>query len=76
MGADTLPESAQTMGRKKAEKKTTMLRVYEDFAEKVRQASGERGLTAADFCERFQTPCVEKAHREYIRNEAKKLAGE
>lgn len=76
MGAiDTLPERARTMGRKKGERKTVMVRAYEEFAEKVRQASAERGLTAAEFCERFLTPCVDKAHRDYIRAESKKLAG-
>ena len=63
------------MGRKKGERKTVMVRAYDKFAEKVKQASGERGLTAADFCDQFLTPCVEKAHRDYISREAKKLAG-
>jgi hypothetical protein len=52
-----------------------MVRTYEDFAEKVKQAAGERGLTAAEFCDRFLTPCAERAHRDYIRAESKKLEG-
>lgn len=64
------------MGRKKGERRTVMVRTYEDFAEKVKQASGERALTAAEFCDRFLLPCVEKAHREYIKNESRKLAEE
>lgn len=47
-----------------------------DFAEKLKQAAGERGMTAADFCDRFLSPCVEKAHRDYIKAESKKLAGD
>jgi hypothetical protein len=49
--------------------------VYEDFAEKVKQASGERGITAAEFGERFLTPCAERAHRDYINAESKRLEG-
>jgi hypothetical protein len=75
MAADTLVETPPGMGRKKGERKTVMLRAYEDFVEKVKQASGERGLTSADFLDRFLTPCVEKAHRDYIKAEAKKLGG-
>jgi len=76
MTTDTLLESPRTMGRKKGERRSVMIRAYEEFAEKVKQASGERGLTAADFCERFLTPCVEKAHRDYIKAESKKLGGD
>lgn len=68
-----LIERTQTMGRKKGEKKTVMVRAYEVFAEKVKRASAERGLTAAEFCDQFLTPCVERAHREYIKAESKKL---
>jgi hypothetical protein len=71
--AQTL-ESPPTMGRKKGERKTVMIRVYEEFAETVKQASGERGLTAAEFSEVFLAPCVDKAHRDYINAESKKLA--
>jgi hypothetical protein len=63
------------MGRKKGERKTVMVRIYERFAEQVKQAAGERGMTAADYCEVFLTPCVDKAHRDYIKAESKKLAG-
>lgn len=75
MGSNATLEAPRAMGRKKGERKTVMIRAYEDFAEQVKRAAGERGLTAADFCERFLTPCVDKAHREYITAEAKKLAG-
>lgn len=68
-----------TMGRKKSEgdlaPKGTMMRVSEAFAEKIKRASGERGLTATEFCDQFLTPCTDKAHREYIQAEAKRLAG-
>jgi hypothetical protein len=74
MTTATVMETARTMGRKKGERKTVMVRTYDEFAERVKQAAGERGLTAADFCDRFLTPCVERAHREYIRAEAMKLA--
>jgi hypothetical protein len=40
----------------------------------VLQAAGEWRLTAAEFCDRFLIPCVEKAHREYIKAESKKLS--
>jgi hypothetical protein len=63
------------MGRKKGERKTVMIRAYEDFAERLKQAAGERGLTSADFLDLFLAPCVEKAHRDYIKAESKKLAG-
>jgi len=63
------------MGRKKLERRTVMVRVYEEFAERVKQASGERGLTAAEFCEGFLSTCLDKAHRDYIRAESKKLGG-
>lgn len=29
----------------------------------------------ADFMDQFLTPCVDKAHREYIETEAKRLKG-
>jgi hypothetical protein len=64
------------MARKKLEAKTVMVRTYEAFAEKVKQASGERKMSAAEFCEQFLTTCVDKAHRDYIQREAKRLAGE
>jgi hypothetical protein len=66
-------EKPRKMGRKKGERDTGMMRVYDEFTEKVKQASGERGLTAADFCEQFLTPCLDKAHRDYITAEAKRL---
>jgi hypothetical protein len=68
-------ENSLTMGRKKGERRTVMVRTYEEFAEKVKQAAGERGMTAAEFCEVFLTPCADKAHRDYIRAESKKLSG-
>lgn len=70
-----LQEVPRTMGRKKIERRTVMIRVYEEFAEKVKRASGERGMSAADLCEQLLTPCVERAHREYIKTESKKLSG-
>jgi hypothetical protein len=73
MATKTLPEPTEAMGRKKGERKTVMIRTYEDFAEMVLQAAGERRLTAAEFCDRFLTPCVQKAHRDYIRAESRKL---
>lgn len=76
MATDTLLGSPRTMGRKKGERKTVMVRAYEEFADRVKQASGERGLTAAEFCDEFLTPCVDKAHRDYIKAEAKRLAGD
>lgn len=68
-----------TMGRKKSEgdpaPKGTMMRVSESFAEKIKRASGERGLSATEFCDEFLTSCIDKAHKEYIQQEAKRLAG-
>lgn len=74
MPVELAVEIPSKMGRKKGERRTVMVRAYEQFAEKVKQASGERGMTAADFCEVFLTPCVDKAHRDYIKAESKKLA--
>jgi hypothetical protein len=68
------PESPETMGRKKGERRTVMIRTYEDFAELVLQAAGERRQIAAEFCDRFLTLCVKKAHRDYIKAEWRKLS--
>jgi len=75
MATNTQMEAPRTMGRKKGERKTVMVRTYEGFAEKVKQAAGERGMTAAEFCDAHLSPCVERAHRDYIRAESKKLSG-
>jgi hypothetical protein len=69
-------KDSRPMGRKRGEKTSTMIRVYTDFADQVRQAAGERGMTVGEFLERFAGPSVAKAHKDYIRAEAKKLAGE
>jgi hypothetical protein len=76
MATETLPEKTRTMGRKKGERKTVMVRAYDDFAEQAKQAAAERGLTVAEFLNRFVIPCVEKAHRDYIQAEAKRLGGD
>ncbi len=76
MANDTLLENPRKMGRKKGTRKTVMVRAYEEFADLVNQAAGERRMTAADFCEKFLAPCAEKAHRDYIKAESKKLAGD
>ena len=75
LATDTRPEKSAAMGRKKGERKTVMVRAYDTFVEKVKQAAGERGLTAAEFCEQLLMPCVEKAHRDYIKAEARRLGG-
>jgi hypothetical protein len=74
--ATTVLEVPRKMGRKKGERQSTMVRVYKEFADKVKRASGERGMTAAEFCEQFLTPCAEKAHRDYIKAETKRIAGD
>lgn len=76
MAETSTAERPETMGRKKGEQQTVMVRAYKAFAEKVRQAAGERGMTSADFLDRFASACVEKAHRDYIKAESKKLGGE
>jgi hypothetical protein len=76
MAVSTLTKEPRGMGRKKRERKTGMIRVYDDFVAMVLQAAGERRLTAADFADQFLKPCLEKAHRDYIRVEAKRLGGE
>ena len=73
MATLTMAEPNESMGRKKRESKTVLMRASERFAEQVKQAAGERGLTAAEFCEQFLQPCVEKAHRDYIKAESKRL---
>jgi hypothetical protein len=75
MATRTLPEPTETMGRKKGERKSGMMRVYVEFLELVSQAAAERRITVAEFSERFLTPCADKAHRDYIKSEHKKLAG-
>jgi hypothetical protein len=75
MRTRTLLESPRTMGRKKSEQRTVMIRTTEGFAEMVKKAAGERGLTIAEFCDKFLTPCADRAHRDYIKAEAKRLSG-
>ncbi len=75
MAAVTVLENPPKMGRKKGERKTVLIRVYEDSAETINQAASERRLTVADFLESHAMSCIEKAHRDYIRAEAKKLDG-
>jgi hypothetical protein len=74
MASEVALEQAPDMGRKKSERETTLVRTYKEFAERLKQASGERGITAAEFCERFLMPCMEKAHSDYINAEARKIA--
>ena len=62
------------MGRKKANRKTVMIRAYEDFSAKLKQVSAERGLTAAEFCDQFFTIIIDESHRKYIEGESEKLA--
>lgn len=62
------------MGRKKGQRETGMVRVYREFAEQAKQAAGERGLTIAEFCDRFLMAPVAKIHHEYIASEAKRIA--
>jgi hypothetical protein len=61
------------MGRKRSERKTVMVRVYDDFAEKVRRAAGVHGLPIAKFCDRVLMPCIDAAHRNYIEAESRRL---
>ena len=68
-------EMPPKMGRKKGTRKTVMVRVYEETADLINQAAGERRLTAADFCEQYVIPCADKAHRDYIASESKRLGG-
>jgi hypothetical protein len=75
MASQLVLESPSEMGRKKSERKTVMIRAFEEFAEKVKQASAERGLSAAEFFEAILTPCVDKAHRDYIDAESRRLKG-
>ena len=70
------PKRSSQMGRKKGTRKTVMVRVYEETANLITQAAGERRLTAAEFCESFLTPCADKAHREYIKAEVERLKGQ
>jgi hypothetical protein len=76
MSTQVFREARPKMGRKKGSRKTVMLRVYEENAELILQFAGERRMTAADFLEKFLLPCGEKAHRDYIVSESKKLKGE
>ena len=61
------------MGRKKGTRATTLIRSYVEFAGQITQASAERGITVAEFCDRFLTTHVEAAHRDYIATESKRL---
>jgi hypothetical protein len=61
------------MGRKKGERSTVLIRIYEDNLEAIRQAAGERNLTIAELIDQHAMPCIAKAHRDYIKAEAKKL---
>jgi hypothetical protein len=68
------PELPETMGRKTVERTTVTIRTYADFSEIVQRTAGERRMTAASFGERFLTSCVERAHRDYIKSESKRLS--
>lgn len=52
-----------------------LLPVYEGTARFLKQVAGEYGLSVPEFCDRFLLPCVERAHKEYIRAESKKIEG-
>jgi hypothetical protein len=69
-------QKSNAVGRKKSERKTTLTRLYETSAQKMKHAASERQLTVAEFFERLVEPCVEKAHRDYIKAESKKIAGD
>jgi hypothetical protein len=62
-------------GRKPAERASTLVRVYTDFARQLTRASIERELTVAAFCERYFLPALERTHREYITAEARRIGG-
>jgi hypothetical protein len=76
MATKTIAGIPNKMGRKKGERKTILIRVYMEDGERINQAASERRMTVADFFERFLIPCTDKAHREYIRDEAKRLEDE
>ena len=61
------------MGRKKSERKTVMVRVYEEFAAAVNLGAQERWITAAEFCEQFLAHAVAKARADHAKAEAKRL---
>jgi uncharacterized protein (DUF1778 family) len=71
-----MSETSQKMGRKKGERKSVLIRVYEESAEAINQAASERRMTVADFVESKMLPCAEKAHREHIEEEYRKLGKE
>lgn len=75
MGADMTTGAIETrrMGRKKGEQETTLMRANRDFVELVKRASGERNMTVAEFCHRFLLPCAEKAHRDWLHAELKRM---
>jgi hypothetical protein len=75
MATRTLPEPSETMGRKKGERKSAMVRVYVEFHAALQQAAAERQITVAEFAEQFLTPCLERAHRDHIKSEYKRLSG-
>jgi hypothetical protein len=62
------------MGRKKADRKTVMIRAYDDFAKKLKQVSAELGLTAAEFLDQEVIVVLDETHRRYIHEESEKLA--
>ena len=75
MSSDLALESSRKMGRKKGEKETVLMRVYKNEADEINQAASERRLTVADFVAGHLKSCVEKAHRDYIKAESKRLEG-
>jgi hypothetical protein len=76
MATQTLVEAPGKMGRKKGERKTVMIRIYDADAQTVNQAASERRMTVADFFGKHLVPCADKAHRDYIKAESKKLEGD
>lgn len=71
-----LRKKSGDVGRKKSDRKTSLTRLYDSSSKKLKHAAAERQLTVAEFFEAFVEPCVEKAHRDYIKAESKKIEGQ
>ena len=56
-------------------KQGELVRLYVETAEIIKQAASERQMSIGAFCDKFLRPCVEQAHLDHIKEEARRLGG-
>ena len=53
----------------------TLIRVSEEFAEAIRQASSFEGISQREFADHHLLPVVQKRYRDAVLKEAKRIGG-